>query len=220
MSNTESTRRLQEAARRGTTILATRPLGRWRTIDLLTCAFLGVAFGVAYWAWGLAYQAPSAALTAAFPPLVGITGAPWLMAGVVGGLVIRRPGAALFTELIAACVEALIGTQWGVATLVSGTLQGIGAEIGFAIFGYAAFGIAAAAVAGALSAPLEAVYEWYAYWTDWGMGYKVAYLLILTAAGAVIAGGIGWLLTRALARAGALNPFPPGQEVREVSKTG
>ena len=28
MSNTSSTQRLQEAARRGTTILATRPLGR------------------------------------------------------------------------------------------------------------------------------------------------------------------------------------------------
>ncbi len=216
MSDTKPTERLQEAARRGTTILATRPLGRWRTIDLLTCAFLGVAFGVAYWGWSLAYDAPSKALTAAFPPLVGITAAPWLMAGVVGGLVIRRPGAALFAELIAASIEALIGSQWGVATLVSGALQGLGAEIAFALLGYASFGLVAAALAGGLSAPLEAVYEWYAYWTDWGMGYKVAYLVILTAAGAVIAGGIGWLLTRALARAGALNAFPPGQEVREV----
>ena len=38
-----------------TTITASGPLTRWRTIDLLTCAFLGVAFGGAYWAWGLAY---------------------------------------------------------------------------------------------------------------------------------------------------------------------
>lgn len=197
------------------TILATRPLTRWRTIDLLTCAVIGVAFGVAYWGWALAYQVPSNVLTAAFPPLVGITGAPWLMAGVVGGLVIRRPGAALFAELVAASVEALIGSQWGVTTLVSGFLQGLGAEIGLALFGYTAFGLAAALVSGALAAPLEAVYEWYAYWTDWDMGYKVAYLLILTAAGAVIAGGLGWLLTTALARAGALDAFPPGQEVRE-----
>lgn len=198
------------------TILATRPLARWRTIDLLTCAFLGVAFGVAYWGWYLAYQVPSRALEAVFPPLQGITGAPWLMAGVVGGLVIRRPGAAFFAEVIAASVEALIGSQWGVATLVSGALQGLGAEIGFAILAYASFGLGAALVAGALSAPMEAVYEWFSYWTDWDMGYKVAYLLILTAAGAVIAGGVGWLLTRGLARAGALNALPPGQEVREA----
>jgi energy-coupling factor transport system substrate-specific component len=201
-------------ARRGS-ILASRPLMGWRTVDLLTVAFLGVAFGIAYWAWSLAYQAPSNALAAAFPPLQGITGAPWLMAGVVGGLVVRRPGAALFCELIAAVVEALPGSQWGVATLVSGTLQGLGAEAAFALFAYGAFGIGVAVLAGALSAPLEAVYEWFVYWQDWGWDYKVIYAVILTAAGAVVAGGVGWLLTKALARAGALNAFPPGQEARE-----
>ncbi len=199
------------------TILATRPLARWRTIDLLTCAFIGVAFGVAYWGWGLAYTAPSAALTTVFPPLVGITAAPWLMAGVVGGLVIRRPGAALFAEIVAASVEGLIGSQWGVTTLVSGALQGLGAEIGFALLSYASFGLGAAILSGALAAPMEAVYEWYAYWTDWDMTYKVVYLVILTAAGGLVAGGLGWLLTTGLARAGALNALPPGQEVREAS---
>jgi energy-coupling factor transport system permease protein len=198
------------------TVLATRPLTKWRTIDLLTCAFLGVAFGVAYWGWYLAYQVPSTALAAVFPPLQGITGAPWLMAGVVGGLVIRRPGAALFTELIAAIVEALIGSSWGIATVVSGVLQGLGAEIGFAILGYASFGLGAAMLSGALAAPLEVVYEWFSYWADWDWGYKLAYLVILTVAGALIAGGIGWLLTQGLARAGALGSLPPGQEVREA----
>lgn len=199
------------------TILATRPLARWRTIDLLTCAFIGVAFGVAYWGWGLAYTAPSAALTTVFPPLVGITAAPWLMAGVVGGLVIRRPGAALFAEIVAASVEGLIGSQWGVTTLVSGALQGLGAEIGFALLSYASFGLGAAILSGALAAPMEAVYEWYAYWTDWDMTYKVVYLVVFTVAGGLVAGGLGWLLTTGLARAGALNALPPGQEVREAS---
>ncbi|MEO3937146.1 ECF transporter S component [Dermatophilaceae bacterium Soc4.6] len=198
------------------TIRATGALRRWRTIDLLTCAFLGVAFGVAYWAWSLAYQGPSTALATVFPPLQGITGAPWLMAGVVGGLVVRRPGAALFCELIAAVVEALVGSQWGISAVYSGLLQGAGAELAFLLLGYASFGIRAAVLAGALSAPFEAVYEWYAYWTDWGLGYKVAYLVILTASGAVVAGGLGWLLTRGLARAGALNAFPVGQEQREA----
>ena len=76
--------------RRGS-IRASGSLWGWRTVDLLTVTFLGAAFGVAYWAWGLAYTAPRRGLEAIFPPLQGIAGAPWLMAGVVGGLVIRRP---------------------------------------------------------------------------------------------------------------------------------
>jgi energy-coupling factor transport system substrate-specific component len=207
--------KLAPAASRGTSVRASRPLMGWRTVDLLTVAFLGAAFGIAYWGWGIAYEAPAKALGLAFPPLQGITAAPWLIAGVVGGLVIRRPGAALLCEVIAALVSMLPGTQWGATVLISGILQGLGAEIAFAILGYAAFGAGAAALAGALAAPLEAVYEWYAYWTDWAMGYKVAYLVIFTVAGAVIAGLGGWLLTRALARAGALGALPPGQEVRE-----
>ena len=119
------------------TITASGPLTRWRTIDLLTCAFLGVAFGVAYWAWGLVYSVPSEAVSAAFPPLGALFNWPWLVAGIVGMLIIRRPGAAVFTELLAAVVSALIGTQWGLTTLVSGLVQGLGVELGFAVFAYA-----------------------------------------------------------------------------------
>ena len=196
-------------------IRASGALMQWRTVDILTITFLGAAFGIAYWGWGQVYQGPSTALTTVYPPLAGITGAPWLMAGVVGGLVVRRPGAALLCEVVAALVSMIPGTQWGFTTLVSGVLQGLGAEIGFALLGYAAFGVGAAALAGAMSAPLEAVYEWFVYWTDWGWSHKIAYLVILTAAGALIAGVLGWLLTRALAAAGALGAFPPGQEQRE-----
>lgn len=196
-------------------IRATAPLAAWRTVDILTIAFLGAAFGIAYWGWGLAYQAPSTALTTIFPPLTGITAAPWLVAGVVGGLVVRRPGAALLCEVVAALVSMIPGTQWGFTTLISGILQGLGAEFAFLLLGYSVYGLGAAIFAGAMAAPLEAVYEWFVYWTDWDLGYKVAYLAILTAAGAVIAGGLGYLLTRGVARTGALDMLPPGQELRE-----
>ena len=212
--------RLQHAARAGRTILATAPLGRWRTIDLITCAFLGVAFGVVYWAWGIAYAGPNTAISTGFPPLGALTNWPWLMAGVVGGLIIRRPGAAVFAELLAAVVSMLVGTQWGAATFWSGAIEGLGAELGFAILAYRSFGPLAAALAGALSGAFEAVFEWYSYWTDWAWDYKLAYLGLLAASGAVLAGLLSWALTRALAAGGALAAFPPGQELREASRAG
>jgi energy-coupling factor transport system substrate-specific component len=198
-----------------TSVRATAPLTRWRTVDLLTVAFLGAAFGIAYWGWGLLYEGPSTALGNLFPPLAAFLYAPWLIAGVVGGLVVRRPGAALLCEVVAAVVEMLPGSQWGFSTLISGILQGLGAELAFLILGYGSFGLVAAVFAGALAAPIEAVYEVYTYYPDWSFGYQVAYVVSFAAGGAVLAGVGGWLITKALAKAGALNAFPPGQEERE-----
>ena len=213
-TNTPATPATTTPGRRGS-IRASAPLTRWRTVDLLTVTFLGAAFGIAYWGWGLAYEAPANAVSAGFPPLSGLFAGPWFMAGVVGGLVVRRPGAALACEVIAALVSMLPGTQWGATTLVSGIVQGLGTELAFAIFGYGAFGLVAAVVAGGLAGPFAATYESTNWVKDWALGWKLAYAGILTASGAVVAGAGGWLVTRALAKAGALGAFPAGQEERE-----
>lgn len=210
MTTTKPTGTSREGA-----LTATGPLMGWRTVDLLTVAFLGVAFGVAYWGYGLLYNGPISALGLAFQPIFGLFVGFWFIAGVVGGLVIRRPGAAVACELIAATVSALFGNQWGVTTIVSGLAQGIGAELVFALFAYTAFGPFVAVLAGAMSAPLEWVYEIVSYFQDWSWTWKLAYLPFMVVSGIVIAGVGGWFLTRALANAGALNPFPPGQEVLE-----
>ena len=206
----------------GRSLTATRPLMGWRTVDILTIAFLGAALGVAFWGWGVFYNGPVTALKIGYAPLMGLFVGPWFLAGVVGGLVVRRPGAALFCEVVAALVSMLPGTEWGATVLISGVLQGLGAELVFAIFGYKAFGLAVAALAGAMSAPLQWGFEvmslpaggggWYA---EWLLRDKLVYLGAMMLSGAVLAGVVGWLLVRALARAGALSAFPPGQEHRE-----
>ena len=209
-------------SRTGRSLTATRPLMGWRTVDILTIAFLGAALGVAFWGWGVFYNGPITALKIGSAPLMGLFSGPWFLAGVVGGLVVRRPGAALFCEVVAALVSMLPGTEWGATVLISGVLQGLGAELVFAIFGYKAFGLAVASLAGAMSAPLQWGFEvmslpaggggWYA---EWVMRDKLVYLGAMMLSGAVLAGLVGWLLVRALARAGALSAFPPGQEHRE-----
>ena len=213
-TSADATATSSTTGRRGS-IRASAPLAGWRTVDLLTVAFLGAAFGIAYWGWGLAYETPANAISAGFPPLSGLFAGPWFIAGVVGGLVIRRPGAALACEVIAALVSMLPGTQWGATTLVSGIVQGVGTELAFALLGYTAFGLVAAVAAGALAGPLEAGYEATNWIKDWALGWKFAYAGILTVSGAVVAGAGGWLLTKALAKAGALGAFPAGQEERE-----
>lgn len=189
---------------------------RYRTIDLVTIATLGVAFGVVFWGWGKLYALVSTTAVFTFPPSVALISGGWLIAGVVGGLIIRKPGAALATEVIAAGVSALLpGNEWGSSVLVSGAVQGLGAELIFAIFLYRRFSIMVATLAGALAGAFESVYEWQVWYADWNLDYKLIHMGMFMLAGAVTAGIGGWLLVRALATAGALDSFGPGQDVSE-----
>jgi energy-coupling factor transport system permease protein len=196
---------------------ATPPLPRWRTIDLVTAALTAVTMGVVFWGWDLAYAGPEAAVMAVAAPLGSLVYGPWLLAGVLGALIIRRPGAAIFVEIVAATVSALLGTQWGWLVLVSGLLQGLGVELAVALLAYRRFGVFVAALGGALAALFEGVYEVVYYYLSYDLQYQVVYVLCFMLSGAVVAGLGGWALTRALARAGALNALPPGQEAQHDS---
>jgi energy-coupling factor transport system permease protein len=198
------------------TVPATGRPWSWRGIDLITAAMLAVAFGVVFWGFDtFVYPAVSAATTA-FPPLGALSLGVWLIPAVVGALVVRRPGAALFTELVAANVELFLGNKWGIAVLLSGVLQGLGVELVVAAGRWRRFSPATAVVGGIMAAVLEVVcYEWWAYTPDYSPAWKAVYLLCGVISGAVIAGLGGWALVRYLARAGALDAFPAGQEARE-----
>jgi energy-coupling factor transport system substrate-specific component len=214
-STTSSTASTSSGAARRGSILASRPLAGWRTVDLLTIAFLGAAIGIAFWGWGVFYNGPLSAIKFTFLPAAGLFAGPWFLAGVIGGLVVRRPGAALLCEVVAALVSMIPGTEWGATVLVSGIVQGLGAELAFALLGYRFFGVFAAVLAGALSGPFAATYESLTWAKDWALNWKFAYAGILAVSGAGWAGLGGWALTKALASAGALGAFPAGQEARE-----
>jgi energy-coupling factor transport system substrate-specific component len=189
---------------------------RWRGVDLITAAMLAVGFGVVFWGFDTFIYPLLSAATAGFPPLGELMLGVWLVPAVVGALVIRRPGAALFTELVAANVELFLGNRWGAAVLLSGVLQGLGVELVMALFRHRRFGVVVAVLGGILSAVFEIVlFEWQSYVADFSGMWKAIYLACGMVSGAVIAGVGGWLLVRALARTGALDAFPPGQEIRE-----
>lgn len=186
---------------------------KWRAIDIITLAIVGVAFGVGFWVWDIAlYPAVSAAL-AVFPPAGSFTLGVWLIPAVFGSLLVRRPGAALITEFIAATVEMGLGNQWGGGVLISAFLQAIGVEIVVAIFIWKKWGAPIAMFAGALAATLElTLYEWWVYYPEYSIGWKFAALGFGVTSGVLIAGIGSWALIQALAKTGTLNNFPPGRE--------
>jgi energy-coupling factor transport system substrate-specific component len=199
-----------QAVRASNTAPAPKRTSRWRTVDIVVTAVLGVAFGVVFWAWGLLWAGTGSAF-AAFPPGQALMYGVWLIPAVLAPLVVRKPGAGLFAELIAAIVSALLGSAWGTTTIVYGLLQGLAGEAGFAAFRYRRFGWAqallSAVLAGAMAAVLDLVY----YYPDWTSGWKTTYIALVVASTAVVAGIGGMLLTRALAATGALSSFPSGR---------
>lgn len=191
--------------------LATGPLLRWRTVDLITAVMIGVAFGIAFIGWAQVTNLTQP-LFLALPPLGGLLGGFWWLPAVVGGLIIRRPGAALLAMLVGASVEPLLGGQWGIATLGSGLFQGIGVELGFLIFGYKRFTALSAMLGGMLAGLLETPYEWLTYYQEWAVGYVLIYAVAMMISGALLGGLVGLGLVKALAATGVLAPFPPGRE--------
>jgi energy-coupling factor transport system substrate-specific component len=190
----------------------------WRVVDIVVAAVLGVATGLIFWAWNGAGYAWFGAADALTPGLGGIAVGIWLLGGVLGGLVIRKPGAALVVELIAAIVSALIGNVWGISTVLSGLVQGLGAELVFALFLYRRFTLPVAMLAGVGAAAAAWVFELF-YGSSpnilKSVEFNAIYLGAVVVSGALLAGLVGWLLVRALASTGALSRFAAGREARQ-----
>jgi energy-coupling factor transport system substrate-specific component len=187
----------------------------WRTVDIVVAAAIAIAFGVVLWAWNQVW-AVATPVFVAIPPAQNILYGVWLVPAVLGGLIVRKPGAALFTELVAAAVSALLGSQWGLDALVSGLLQGIGAEAVFFATRYRVWTIPVAVLAAAGSALTAWIHDVALYYLDIGIGPQAAILVFMLVSAAVIAGVGSWLLMRSLAQTGVLAQFASGRTQQRI----
>jgi energy-coupling factor transport system permease protein len=191
-----------------------KPVRTWRVVDIVVASVVAVAVGVIFWGWSAGY-AGIAAVTIAFPPLAGLYGGGWLIAGVVGGLIIRKPGAALYCELLAAIIEGFLGTHFGWTVVISGLVQGMAAELVFAAFRYRRWTLPVALLAGALAGLFMGASENLLYNVEWAAQWKLVYMVFTTISGTVIAGLLSWLAVRALGRTGVLSGLASRKAVSE-----
>lgn len=188
-----------------------RPKLSWRVIDIVTAAVLGVAVGFLFVVWNAVGGAGFTALDALTPGFGGLVSGIWFLGGPLGALIIRKPGAAIFVEIIAATVSALVGNQWGISTLYSGFAQGLGAELIFLIFMYRRYNLTLASVAGLMAGVGAWTLEFFTGNIAKSFEFNVIYLIATALSGAILAGIIAWYLTAALAKTGALDRFASGR---------
>lgn len=184
---------------------------RWRVVDIVVASVLATAAGLVFVVWNIASNPISAPLTAALPGLQALLAGGWLFAGVLTALVIRKPGAALYGELVAATVSALVGNQWGVLTLESGLVQGLGAELVFAVFLYRRWGLPVALIAGAVAGLALAINDLILWYPGSANTFALIYTVSAIASGALVAGLLSWFAVRGLAKTGALSRFASGR---------
>ncbi|HEY8170372.1 MAG TPA: ECF transporter S component [Candidatus Limnocylindria bacterium] len=189
--------------------------GGWRTVDIVVAAVVAVAFGVAFLAWNWLAAATTPAF-AFFPPAQAVLNGLWLMPAVLVGLIVRRPGAAFFGGFVAAAVSVVLGSVYGADALVSGLVQGFGAELGFALGLYRRWTLPFAMISGALAGLAATIHDVPIYYRDAGADVWLVYGIASVASGAIVAGIGGWLLVRALVRTGVLGEFAAGREQPQV----
>ena len=193
---------------------------RWRIVDIIVASVVGVAVGLVYFGWDQIYLPVTAPLEAALPGLQSISYGIWLVGGVLGALIIRKPGAAIFVEMLAATVEALLGAKWGLLTLEGGLVQGLGAELVFLVLLYANWRAYAAVLAGAAAGLAMAINDLTLWYVGSTQSFAITYAICAIISGAGIAGLGSWLLMRAIARTGALSRFASGRSEAGRSQAG
>ena len=184
---------------------------RYRTVDLLVTVLIGAAFGVAFLGYGQLYTLIGPR-TAAFKPAEGLLAGLWFLPAMLAGLIVRKPGAALLAELIAAVMSMLLGSQWGWGTAVSGLMQGGGVELAFLLTRYRRFTLPVAVLGGVLAALLEWGWEKLAYYQEMSWAFSGTMLAFFLLSGALLCGVLGWAATRALVATGAVDSLAAGRE--------
>ena len=184
---------------------------KWRVVDIVVAAIIAVAAGVIFWGWDVICAAPITLFEAVTPGFEGLLNGIWLFAGPLAAIIVRKPGAALFAETLAAAIELAMGNPWGIGgSLIIGVCQGLTAEIGFAIFAYKRWDLLSTTIAGTLAGLGCFLYNWTAN-PAWAGLRIVVSCVTSVISGALVAGVLMYLLQQAIAKTGVLDRFESGR---------
>ncbi|MBR3321019.1 MAG: ECF transporter S component [Exiguobacterium sp.] len=132
----------------------------------------------------------------------------WFIVSIISAYIIRKPGAAFISEVMAATIEMLIGNAIGPRIILVGIVQGLGAEAVFAMTGYRRYELWVLMLAGFGSAVTSFVYTY--FMSGFEMlepGYVATMFGLRAVSGMVIAGIGGKLLSDLLLKTGSLRGY-------------
>lgn len=175
----------------------------WTLRELLIVAVLGAVFGVLYLAWVQVWLIAQAVFG---PVTMDVVMGFWFIVSIIAAAIIRKPGAALLSEVLAALMQVLLGSPAGLLLLVTGVVQGAGAEAVFAATRWRSYRLPVLMAAGVGAAVFSFVYTWIRF--DYGAlapGLLIAMFALRCLSGALLGGLAGHFIVEALYRTGVLS---------------
>ncbi len=178
----------------------------WTMREILIVTVLGAVFGVLYLGWvqvWLIAQAIFGAVT--MDVVMGF----WFIVSIIAAAIIRKPGAALGSEVLAAAVQVMLGSPAGLLLLVTGFVQGAGAEAVFAATRWRNYTLPVLMAAGVGAAVFSFAYTWVRF--DYGALAPTLLIIMFVlrcASGALLGGLLGHWIVEALYRTGVLSGLP------------
>lgn len=186
---------------------------KWELRDVIMMSMLGVVFSAVYLAVFQGGLALSTVLTPlglsafGFEVIYGV----WFMAATLAAYLIQKPGAALLTEVLASAIELLMGNSGGVTVVLTGLIQGAGAELVFALFRYRKWDLVSMSLSAMCAAIFIFCYElYYLNYIALSPILLAAQLAVRFVSAVVFSGVICKLAADSLARTGVLKSYALG----------
>lgn len=174
------------------------------TMDLLTMAVVAVAGAVfANYVWPMIMNVATPVFAFLGPVgWIGVSGI-YVIFPVIVGLLIGKPGAVTIYAILQAFVEMLFGNPSGAMAMVYSGAEGVGVDLGMALFGKKSKLVGAMIGAGLGSLIVDEIYIFI-----FGMASTSTVLVGgITAfiSGAILGGLVGYLITQALYKTGVVS---------------
>lgn len=187
----------------------------WTQREILIVAVLGAVFGVLYLGWVQVWLVAQAFFG---PVTMDVVMGFWFIVSIIAAAIIRKPGAALFSEMLAAGIQILLGSPAGLILLLTGFVQGAGAEAVFAATRWKRYTLPVLIAAGVGAAVFSFIYTWIRF--NYGAlapGLLVLMFTLRCLSGALLAGVLGHLIVEALYKTGVLSGLPIDHARRAAS---
>jgi energy-coupling factor transport system substrate-specific component len=174
----------------------------WTLRETLIVAVLGAVFGILYLGWVQIWLIAQAIFG---PVTMDVVMGFWFIVSIIAAAIIRKPGTAFVSEVLAAAVQILLGSPAGLLLLVTGAVQGAGAEAVFAATRWRNYSLPVLMAAGVGAAVFSFFYTWIRF--DYGAlapSLLVVMFVLRCVSGALLGGLLGHLIVEALYKTGVL----------------